>query len=774
MKAAPMFRSSFSAPREKIILQPKQVIASSAKSSAPFRDPSLNPIPPRPKGATPRFDPNAENAVVMRRPDQAHQLLYNKKKHPLVDVVIDPFLGSHLREHQKEGVKFMYECVMGMKSEGQGCILADDMGLGKTIQAITLIWTLLQQDPYHKGQGAPPGVIQKALIVCPVTLVKNWKSEIHKWLGKDRMRVYVALGKDDVKRFVNNTHWHVMVIGYEKLRLAVDDLKGAQPPIGLLICDEGHRLKSAETKLNKALRQIATPRRIVLSGTPMQNDLGELHAMVDFVNPGQLDSYSTFKKVFESVILRSREPKANAKERQLGQARMEQLTRVSQSYILRRGAEAIEMFLPPRTDYTVFVTPTPLQLSLYSAILGGSAVRDLLSGGSGQLPLLMAMRLLCNSPGLVMKQAKDGKSPGIYTDAVTDLFPTDIHPNSMELSGKFLAIAGLIHAIYNAGEEKIVLVSNFTTTLDIFEAHCRKNSYPFCRLDGQTANQDRVPMVEGFNRGNFKNNFIFLLSSKSGGTGLNIIGASRLILVDSDWNPSSDMQAMARYDRSIPFLLCVSMFIEHPYHRIHRQGQLRHCYIYRFLTAGMVDEKIYQRQITKLGLSGSLLDAKGSGDFDKADAFTLDDLKSVFKLHATTTCQTHDLLSCKCQDQPMEVGSGGEDDIDEDFPTFDELRKGFIQASQYHPSDTEDKRQQKSLSILKSWVHHDCSIMDVVDEVEDPHLRLVIFEREGKAENDTEWSFRTRDDGPLMKGGMIGFAFSKRSGMALPDEEGSD
>ncbi|CCM04369.1 uncharacterized protein FIBRA_06542 [Fibroporia radiculosa] len=155
---------------------------------------------PKPKG--PLHDPKAEGAVVMKAPSKEHAAKHNKKNLPVVDVVVDPILARHLRPHQVEGVKFLYECVIGLrKHEGYGCILADEMGMGKTLQTITLCWTLLKQNPYASGNP----VVGKILIVCPVTLISNWKNEFHKWLGKDRVGIFVGdKDKAVIKQFINS------------------------------------------------------------------------------------------------------------------------------------------------------------------------------------------------------------------------------------------------------------------------------------------------------------------------------------------------------------------------------------------------------------------------------------------------------------------------------------------------------------------------------------------------------------------------------------------
>jgi DNA repair and recombination protein RAD54B len=168
-------------------------------------------VPAGPVGKPlPRHDPNQPGALVMKRPDSV------PKGKQIVDVVVDPILTKHLRQHQREGVQFLYECVMGMRSfNGEGAILADDMGLGKTLQTITLLWTLLKQNPIHES----PPVIKKALIVCPVTLINNWRKEFRKWLGNERIGVFVF---DDKRKrltdFTMGRAYRVIIVVYEKIR----------------------------------------------------------------------------------------------------------------------------------------------------------------------------------------------------------------------------------------------------------------------------------------------------------------------------------------------------------------------------------------------------------------------------------------------------------------------------------------------------------------------------------------------------------------------------
>ncbi len=277
---------------------------------------------------------------------------------------------------------------------------------------------------------------------------------------------------------------------------------------------------------------------------------------------------------------------------------------------------------------------------------------------------------------------------------VVSFFPPNYVRNEARYSGKLICVMNLLETLRAQTDDKVVLVSNFTSTLDIVEAMMRKKRYSYLRLDGKTPQDERMAMVNQFNREGVHNSFVFLLSAKSGGVGLNLIGANRLVLIDSDWNPSTDLQAMAR---------------------IHRDGQKKTCYIYRLLLSGTMDEKIYQRQISKIGLSDSLMNAEKKSS---SDTFSQEELKDIFTLHLDSACISHRQLICDCDGKGG--AASGLDQVDaagqlatssqSTTKSEDDEFPGFIAASQHvvdkAAKDKLDKR--KKLLALYKWAHYDC------------------------------------------------------------------
>ncbi|NWH64590.1 RA54B protein, partial [Geococcyx californianus] len=637
----------------------------------------------------PRHDPGASNSLVMPRPNASHQWTFNKAGLPVVDVVVDPYVANNLRPHQKEGIIFLYECVMGMRVSGRfGAILADEMGLGKTLQCIALVWTLLRQGVY----GCKP-VLKRALIVTPGSLVKNWKKEFQKWLGSERIKVFTVDQDHKVEEFISSPLYSVLIISYEMLLRSLDQIQAIE--FNLLICDEGHRLKNSSIKTTTALTSLSCERRIILTGTPIQNDLQEFYALIEFVNPGILGSLSTYRKIYEEPIVRSREPSATKEEKELGEKRAAELTRLTGLFILRRTQEVINKFLPPKKESIIFCRPTALQLELYRKLLSSPVIRSCLQGRLENSPHLIcigALKKLCNHPCLLFKAIKekscdpisDERDESNLYEGLIDVFPQGYTSDTFSEtdSGKLQVLVKLLAAIHelSSSERQVwnkyrreitgyfVLVSNYTQTLNILQETCKRYGYSYTRLDGHTPVSQRQQIVDNFNS-KYSPAFIFLLSSKAGGVGLNLVGASHLILYDIDWNPATDIQAMAR---------------------VWRDGQKHTVLIYRLLTTGSIEEKIYQRQISKQDLSGAVVDLSKTSEHIH---FSVQELRNLFTLHEDSSCVTHDLLECDCM---------GKKDHQNPSSEMTSVPRS-CQLGQNHGKP--DSKKPLSMSQLMQWKH---------------------------------------------------------------------
>ncbi|SCU90816.1 LADA_0F06568g1_1 [Lachancea dasiensis] len=620
-----------------------------------------------------------------------------------VPVVIDPLLAKILRPHQVEGVRFLYRCVTGLvmkdyldqqnvlrqadvastsgdhfpsqspppspspsplpsaptldptedpaesdtatESTAQnrgayGCIMADEMGLGKTLQCIALLWTLLRQGP----QGSK--TIEKCIIVCPSSLVNNWANELVKWLGRDTLP---ALPIDGKKSSLNNgtvaeavRAWGnvqgrnvvkpVLIISYETLRRNVEHLKHAN--VGLLLADEGHRLKNADSLTFTSLNSIDCPRRVILSGTPIQNDLSEYFALLNFSNPGLLGTRSEFRRNFEIPILLGRDADADPAEIAKGDERLQELSNIVSKFIIRRTNDILSKYLPCKYEHVIFVKLRPFQKELYermmklrlshlSKVEEGEEVENQPKKGEQPLKQIGILKKLCNHPDLLrlpddIEGAADITPPDYVNSTLAKRGYSEVQTWH---SGKFSILKRFLHKIHRESDDKIVLISNYTQTLDLIERMCRTSSYPVIRLDGTMNINKRQKLVDRFNNPEGQE-FIFLLSSKAGGCGINLIGANRLILMDPDWNPAADQQALAR---------------------VWRDGQKKDCFIYRFISTGSIEEKIYQRQSMKMSLSSCVVDEKE----DVERLFSVDNLKQLFQLRNDTACDTHETYQCK-------------------------------------------------------------------------------------------------------------------------------
>lgn len=538
------------------------------------------------------------------------EMILNRGDADAFPVKVERQLQMHLRPHQVEGVQFMFDRLMGraQTEDGRkaptGCVLAHEMGLGKSLQSLVLIQTLLRTGLHSRP------LVQKALIVCPASLCDNWRAECSKWLGCSRVGgspIVVGSGSSretaaTLRDFASCVPQRLLILSYETLQRHAEVLAAA-PGIELIVCDEGHRLKNAGgNKTSEALRRLERAKRIILTGTPVQNNLEEMWALCDFVAPGLLCPLSRFRTIFIHPIEAGRQPSADAEQRSLSEARSVQLKAITSQIILHRDASVQAHFLPPRHEMVLFCRPSESQKARYERTLAEHRA------GSDALPIITQLRGLCSCSSGVSADDEDGLPPQ------APLAPAET--DEAEKTGKAAVLMRLLRHAHDAGD-KVVIAAQFQRSLDLLQGAFRSRGWGCVRLDGKTPTDKRQQLVDSFNRSGAEQ-FAFLLSTRAGGTGFNLPAANRMVLYDCDWNPAPDNQAMAR---------------------VHRPGQLREVRIWRMVTTGSIEEKMLQRQLFKRDMAQQVLhDGKSDHQFANKD------LKRLFQLDQRTRCATLGLL----------------------------------------------------------------------------------------------------------------------------------
>lgn len=460
--------------------------------------------------------------------------------------------------------------------------------VGKTLITIALVFALYRRNKQ-----------QRFIIVCPSSLVQNWAKEFDKWLGRASLpkRVVVKKGGQEALQTIRGftpvkpNQSEVLILSYDIFRMNADILTDAKQ-IGLLVVDEGHRLKNSSGSITiSALNDLDCEARLLITGTPVQNNLSEFHTVANFVCPGILGGLADFRRDFERPITAANRKDATDAQRSLGDKQSQALDYIIKGFLLRRLAkDVLTDLLPPRTVLLLFCRPSSLQCKLY---------REMTRTISNPLSTLTSLRKLCSHPHLVN--------------------PNETNVVDIAASGKLHVLERLLDEIRRTSlQDKVVLVSCFTSVLSMIEANLIKpKCWGYARLDGTTTQNDRQMLVDTFNRTSADKSFIFLLSSKAGGMGLNLVGANRLIMFDADYNPAIDAQAMAR---------------------IYRPGQTKPTTIYRLFTAGTIEEIVFQRQEQKTNLATMTVDVTNTDD--SGIGFTDAELRDCFTLKEDTCCDT--------------------------------------------------------------------------------------------------------------------------------------
>ena len=491
------------------------------------------------------------------------------------DVTKQPSLlvGGTLKEYQIKGLQWM----ISLFNNNLNGILADEMGLGKTIQTISML-TYLKEFKADRGGAGP------FLVIVPLSTLTNWNVEFEKWAPSLRRIVYKGppLARKQQQQQIRYGQFDVLLTTYEyiiKDRPVLARIKWIH-----MIVDEGHRMKNAGSKLSMTLTSYYTSRyRLILTGTPLQNNLPELWALLNFVLPNIFKSVKSFDEWFNTPFANTggQDKMELTEEEQLLVIR--RLHKVLRPFLLRRLKKDVEKDLPDKQERVIKCRFSALQARIYHQLITYNKInvsdgKGGKTGIRGLSNMLMQLRKLCNHP-FVFEQVEDAMNPEKVSN---DLL--------WRTAGKFELLERVLPKFKVSGH-RVLMFFQMTQIMNIMEDFLRLKGLQYLRLDGSTKSDDRSELLTQFNDPNSPY-FCFLLSTRAGGLGLNLQTADTVIIYDSDWNPHQDLQAQDR---------------------AHRIGQKNEVRILRLISSNSVEEKILERAQYKLDMDGKVIQA---GRFD--------------------------------------------------------------------------------------------------------------------------------------------------------------
>ncbi|KZO99691.1 hypothetical protein CALVIDRAFT_476757 [Calocera viscosa TUFC12733] len=481
-------------------------------------------------------------------------------------------VGGKLKDYQIKGLQWM----VSLYNNRLNGILADEMGLGKTIQTISLVTFLIekkkQQGPY--------------LIIVPLSTITNWSLEFDKWAPSVKLLVFKGTPNQRklMSAQVRQGNFQVLLTTYEYI--IKDRALLSRPKWVHMIIDEGHRLKNVQSKLSLTLTQFYISRyRLILTGTPLQNNLPELWALLNFVLPKIFNSVKSFDEWFNMPFANtgSQDKIELNEEEQLLIIR--RLHKVLRPFLLRRLKKDVESELPDKVEKVIKCKMSALQQKLYNQMKSEGILysertdpKGRQMGIKGLSNAIMQLRKICNHP-FVFDEVERTVNPAGTTD-----------DNIWRSAGKFELLDRILPKLLTQGHRMLIFFQ-MTAIMDIMEDYMRLRGYLYLRLDGTTKQEDRGSMLQRFNAPDSPFS-LFLLSTRAGGLGLNLQTADTVIIFDSDWNPHADLQAQDR---------------------AHRIGQKRAVTILRLITQNSFEEEILDRARGKLDIDGKVIQA---GRFD--------------------------------------------------------------------------------------------------------------------------------------------------------------
>ncbi|PWZ31801.1 putative chromatin-remodeling complex ATPase chain [Zea mays] len=554
-------------------------------------------------------------------------------------------IKGKMRDYQLAGLNWLIR----LYENGINGILADEMGLGKTLQTISLLGYL------HEFRG----IAGPHMVVAPKSTLGNWMKEIQRFCPI--LRAVKFLGNPEERNHIRDNllqpgKFDVCVTSFE---MAIKE-KSALRRFSwrYIIIDEAHRIKNENSLLSKTMRIYNTNYRLLITGTPLQNNLHELWALLNFLLPEIFSSAETFDEWFQ----------ISGENDQ--QEVVQQLHKVLRPFLLRRLKSDVEKGLPPKKETILKVGMSQMQKQYYRALLQKDL--EVINAGGERKRLLniaMQLRKCCNHPYLFQ-----GAEPGP---------PYTTGEHLIENAGKMVLLDKLLPKLKER-DSRVLIFSQMTRLLDILEDYLMFRGYQYCRIDGNTGGEDRDASIEAFNSPGSEK-FVFLLSTRAGGLGINLATADVVVLYDSDWNPQADLQAQDR---------------------AHRIGQKKEVQVFRFCTEYTIEEKVIERAYKKLALDALVIQ---QGRLAEQKTVNKDDLLQMVRFGAEMVFSSKDsTITDEDIDRIIAKGEETTAELDAKMKKFTEDAIKFKMDDNAELYDFDDEKDENKVDFKKlvsdNWI----------------------------------------------------------------------